>query len=82
MEEKTSQNLAANLKSRYLPDIWVTAISNSWIKLTLKKKICLIFSTNGAGNVGYTFAKKERPERKREREGGMKKRRKEKNFNP
>lgn len=26
--------------------------------------------------------KKERPERKREREGGMKKRRKEKNFDP
>lgn len=28
-----------------------------------------------------TFAKKERPERKREREGGMEERRKEKNFN-
>ena len=26
------------MKSRYLPDIWVIAISNSWIKLTLKKK--------------------------------------------
>ena len=65
------------MKSRYLPDIWVTAISNSWIKLTLKKKICLIFSTNGAGNVGYTFAKKERPDRKKEGEGGKNEEKKE-----
>ena len=58
------------MKSRYLPDIWVIAISNSWIKLTFKKKVCLIFSTNGAGNVEYTFTKKERSDRKKEGEGG------------
>ena len=35
-----------------------------------KKKVCLIFSTNGAGKVEYTFTKKERSDRKKEGEGG------------
>ena len=70
------------MKSRYLPDIWVTAISNSWIKLTLKKKSVLSFQQMVLEMLDIHLQKKERPERKREREGGMKKRRKEKNFDP